>query len=71
MVKYISQRTEPEYLFILLSECLSDTPYMWRKSKDINESTNFHFLQRLSSYLASAEPVRNLLLPAETVVLGK
>ena len=35
-----------------------------------NESANFRFLQRLS-YLASAETVRDLLLPAETVVHGK
>ena len=37
----------------------------------INESANLRFLQRLSAYLASDETVRDLLLPAETVVLGK
>ena len=48
-------------------------------TQGINKSANFCFLQRLSvifgfsrvSYLASAETVCDLLLPAETAVLGK
>ena len=36
-------------------------------AQGINESANF----RCPSYLSSAETVRDLLLPAETVVLGK
>ena len=40
-------------------------------SQGINESANFRFLQRLSVILASAETVRDLLLPAETTVHEK
>ena len=36
-------------------------------SQGINESANFRFLQRLPSYMASAETVRDLF-PAETTV---
>ena len=38
------------------------------KSQGINESANFRFLQRLPSYLASAETVLDVLLPAATAV---
>ena len=37
----------------------------------INESANFRFMQRLSVIFASAETVRDLLLPAETTVHEK
>ena len=37
-------------------------------SQGINESANFRFLQRLPSYMASAETARDLLFPAETTV---
>ena len=47
--------------------CISVVTY----SQGINESANFRFLQRLPSYLASAETVRDLLLPAETTVHDK
>ena len=43
-----------------------------QRSQGINESANFRFPCRdCPSYLASAETVGDLLLPAETVVLGK
>ena len=40
-------------------------------SQDINESANIRFLQRLSVIFCFHQDFRDLVLPAETVVLGK
>ena len=59
---YIIQHTKLTQIGMKAS-CLFASP----KTRGMNECTNF----RCPSYLASAETVRDPLLPAETVVLGK